>query len=474
MPVKVWLYGGSNEGGAVSQPLYDGCNSAVDSIVVSVNYRLGPLGFLAYPDAGITGNYAIQDQLLALRWVQDEISAFGGDPDKVLLFGQSAGAADSYILSSLPQAPSLFRAVALESGGGRDAPPVADTKPVYTEYIRSLNCSLDDPLGCLRGASLTALNKTTIAIDTSGGNVVGAGTFIESNGSGNAWVAVVDGNIVPQNPASVGIRVPAIIGSNANEGTFDVLGMYLTKVANITQADYNEFLENGFGPLAASVNETYPWSAFEAASSFPGLAAMSTIITDYSYKCPAYRALQKAAANGIDAWAYNFNHTPSCVWYNGIPNSAEALALLGATHTSEIPYIFGWTNGLPRPDGSCNFTASEVDISDFMLGAWSNMAANGRPGNSSQWPVWTANSSIGITIGESVTAGPLNYSECEFWDKIQAGVLQVDASMAANATNSSSSGVATTTPVPTSGSSVFRVPGGVVSSLALFLVSYIV
>jgi len=132
LPVKVWLYGGSNEGGAVSQPLYDGCNSAVDSIVVSVNYRLGPLGFLAYPDAGITGNYAIQDQLLALRWVQDEISAFGGDPDKVLLFGQSAGAADSYILSSLPQAPSLFRAVALESGGGRDAPPVADTKPVYT------------------------------------------------------------------------------------------------------------------------------------------------------------------------------------------------------------------------------------------------------------------------------------------------------------------------------------------------------
>lgn len=67
-----------------------------------MNFRLGPLGFLEYPDAGITGNYGIQDQLLALRWVQEEISTFGGDPDKVLLFGQSSGAMDSYLLSSLP------------------------------------------------------------------------------------------------------------------------------------------------------------------------------------------------------------------------------------------------------------------------------------------------------------------------------------------------------------------------------------
>jgi carboxylesterase type B len=469
LPVKVWLYGGSNEGGSVSDPLYDGCNSAADSIVVSVNFRLGPLGFLAYPDAGITGNYGIQDQLLALRWVQDEISSFGGDPDKVLLFGQSAGAMDSYLLSSLPQAPSLFRAVALESGGGRDSPSVADTKAVYGEYIRSLDCDLDDALACLRDASLTALNKTTISLDTSSGNILGAETFLEGNGSGNAWLAVVDGDIVPKNPASVGIRVPAIIGSNSNDGSLDVLSQYTTNALNITQADYYEFLENSFGPLAATVNETYSWSAFVAASPVPGFTAMTTVITDYAYKCPAYRALRKAAANGVDAWAYNFNHTPSCAWYSGIPNSPVVLKLLGATHTSEIPFVFGWTSGLARPDGSCNFTATEVAISDFMLEAWTSMAASGRPANSSVWPAWTANGSKGITVSESVTAGSLDYSECEFWDKIQAGVLEVDASMVANATNSSSSSVATSKPAPISGSDGIRVPSGIVFGLTLLL-----
>lgn len=80
LPVKVWVYGGSNEGGGVSDPTYNGCFSAQDSIVVSVNYRLGPLGFLALEDLGLTGNYGLQDQLLALRWVKENIANFGGDP----------------------------------------------------------------------------------------------------------------------------------------------------------------------------------------------------------------------------------------------------------------------------------------------------------------------------------------------------------------------------------------------------------
>lgn len=80
LPVKAWLYGGSNEGGGVSNPTYDGCYSAWDSVVVSINYRLGPLGFLALSDLGLSGNYAVLDQLLGLRWVQENIKSFGGDP----------------------------------------------------------------------------------------------------------------------------------------------------------------------------------------------------------------------------------------------------------------------------------------------------------------------------------------------------------------------------------------------------------
>lgn len=102
LPVKVWLFGGSNNGGSISAPLYDGCSLARDSIVVAINYRLGALGFLAYENAGLMGSYGIQDQLLALTCIQEEIASFGGDPDKVLLFGQSAGAFDAYVISSLP------------------------------------------------------------------------------------------------------------------------------------------------------------------------------------------------------------------------------------------------------------------------------------------------------------------------------------------------------------------------------------
>ena len=85
LPVKVWVYGGSNVGGGISNPMYDGCNAAVDSIVVSINYRLGPLGFLGLEKAGLSGNYAVQDILLGLQWVQDNIEAFGGDSVSLFL-----------------------------------------------------------------------------------------------------------------------------------------------------------------------------------------------------------------------------------------------------------------------------------------------------------------------------------------------------------------------------------------------------
>lgn len=80
LPVKVWIFGGSDEAGGISDPTYNGCYSATDSIVVSINYRVGPLGFLALPDLGLNGNFGIMDQILALKWVQENIAYFGGDP----------------------------------------------------------------------------------------------------------------------------------------------------------------------------------------------------------------------------------------------------------------------------------------------------------------------------------------------------------------------------------------------------------
>lgn len=117
---------------------------ATDSIAVAIQYRLGPLGFLALESAGVDGNMGIRDQIAALEWVQENIAAFGGDPRKVLLFGQSSGADDAFAIASLPQAKALVSSVICESGGGFDLVPFETMQNVGADYASGLNCSRSD------------------------------------------------------------------------------------------------------------------------------------------------------------------------------------------------------------------------------------------------------------------------------------------------------------------------------------------
>lgn len=143
--MRTWVFGGSNTAGGISNPLYDGCNvPETGALMVSINYRLGPLGFLALEEAGIGGNMAIQDILLGLQWIQDNIAAFGGDPKKVMLHGQSSGALNSFVVATLPQAPKLFSSIILESGGGRDQPLIERGEALGQSYAEALNCSVSD------------------------------------------------------------------------------------------------------------------------------------------------------------------------------------------------------------------------------------------------------------------------------------------------------------------------------------------
>lgn len=173
----MWIHGGGNTAGSMSNPTYNGCNLATDSVVVSVNYRLGPLGFLALESFGIGGNFGIQDQLLALSWVKTHIQAFGGDPvgraielgtwtnntqSKIVLFGQSAGALDVYVIASLPQAPSLIRGAIAQSGGGAGLPSKAAVDVFATKYAASLNC---DDVGCSYSFLAISKNLRLLASD---------------------------------------------------------------------------------------------------------------------------------------------------------------------------------------------------------------------------------------------------------------------------------------------------------------------
>lgn len=441
LPVKVWVYGGGEMGGGVANALYTGCNLATDAIVVTVNYRVGPLGFLALSSAGIEGNFGIQDIILALQWVQSNIVTFGGDKTKVLVFGQSAGAVNTFFISTLAEAPSLMNAAIMESGGGRDAPINSSFQATGTKYAQRLNCSVTD-VSCLRSKSPFELNATL-----TGGGSGFSGVFDTS------FEPYVDGKFIPIQPSQAGVKVPAIFGSNAMEATFSLLFDYRSTTAP-QEANYTALLQSGFGSLASTVEEKYPISAYNS-TEFPIFYAMTAIITDFSYKCPAYRGLEMALKNNVPAYTYLWSHTPSCPWFKSIP--IEGLPYFGATHTSEVPFVLGDVYDLPLPpNGTCNFTSAEKDLSSFFIKAWTSMAENGNPG--STWPAF-GNSSMGMNFVNTTSVGVVDYSPCAFWDKINAQLL-ADATGGAS-TVPQSGGNATTT---TTGSSTAASSGSTPTS----------
>jgi carboxylesterase type B len=216
------------------------------------------------------------------------------------------------------------------------------------------------------------------------------------------------------------------------EGTLFALEQYASSSpANATAADYAAFLSENFGSSAALIEKYYPVSAFQAAP-YPAFFAMATVITDATYFCPARRGLQATRAAGQHTWTYLFAHRPTCIWIAGIPQ--QALPLLGAAHTAEIPFVFGHTQNLPSPNGTCNMSPDEVQLSKYLVKAWTTMAEQQRPADSSAWPQWTdPKSSLGINIVNSSAPGFVNYTQCELWDQIRA----ISLAEAGNSTNTS-------------------------------------
>lgn len=441
----MWIYGGGEQGGGIQNPLYDGCNLAAhDTLVVSISYRLGPIGFLTLGSAGIAGNFGIQDLVLGLEWVQSNIASFGGDPvsfsapgrdpenmlidvsqKKVLLFGESAGASNTFLISTLPNATSLINAAVWESGAGPQLATSDVANTLGAKYATTLNCSTSDvcvshsgsahpgrlttcQAACLRAVSTSDLQKNAPEAPDD---------VIYSRLSPTDFQPHVDGTVVPKQPWSAGTKVPMIFGSNQDEGGLFTLGAFQT--ANVSASQYSTFLDTNFGAAASIVGEQYPLTmpAF-AATGFPAFAAISTIITEALFHCPAYQAMMKAQSQNIPVYAYFNSHTPSCQWLTSLP--ARAIPYVGATHTSDVPFIFGNLVGLPLPDGNCSMTAEENAISENLIAAWTAMAATRNPSvaGSLQWPQWNNNTNQGLTIVNATAIGTMDYSQCAFWDII--------------------------------------------------------
>ncbi|KAJ3494902.1 hypothetical protein NLG97_g3776 [Lecanicillium saksenae] len=213
-PVKVYSYGGSNVFGDLAYPMYNACHLATDAIVVALNYRLGPLGFMGLADAGIQGNMAIKDHVMALEWVQANIDAFGGNRHQVVLFGQSAGADNAYAISALPQAKKLMTGAVMQSGGGSELVGFKDAQDIAASYVGVLGCATND-LRCLQSKTTDELVDAfpkTPAFRTN--TLLSRIYHVQWPNTTNINLPILDGDLFTDEPLKTGPKVPIIAGSS--------------------------------------------------------------------------------------------------------------------------------------------------------------------------------------------------------------------------------------------------------------------
>ncbi len=408
-PVLVWIHGGAFANG--SADLYDARRLATrgDIVVVTVNYRLGAPGFLAHPalgPPGDVGNYGLVDQQAALRWVRDNISAFGGDPAKVTVAGQSAGAMSVCDHLVAPGSAGLFRAAIIASGPCTAQAVLADAERDSRAYAAERGCI--DPAAA--AACLRALPADTL-IEPPWFYRIGANTL-----SG----PVIGTPVLPVDPvAAIEARraaaVPVLIGTTRDEFTFFMALQYL-RLGQLPSADrYPQLLAEVFGAHAGAVAGQYPLERFggDVASAY------SAVITDSYFACVADRiAAGQARVAPVYAYQFNDRQAPR-------PEPLQHLPFpVGASHGLDLRYLFD-IGGAPP------LTPSQRKLSDQMIGYWSAFVATGVPAaaGAPDWPAvdgsgvaasaWMSFDSDGARASASGRAEFQAEHRCSFWAAVR-------------------------------------------------------
>ncbi|MCV7084579.1 carboxylesterase/lipase family protein [Mycolicibacter hiberniae] len=409
LPVMVWIHGGSFMRGAGD--IYHAQRLAVRGriVVVTVNYRLGALGFLADPALGDPGNYGLADQQAALRWVRDNIDAFGGDPDKVTIAGESAGGMSVCDHLAAPESAGLFRAAIIQSGPCQAQVEVAQAQQISREYTESLGCGEhgrghdypDEQIAsCLRALPPDRLAKplwySRFGTDQLSGPVIGT-------------------KLLPKDPVRVFQESPheggpagrpVLLGINRDEFTMFVALRYLRVGREITATEYPGELDDTFGPdHAAAVAQHYPPARYRGSVSLAYAAAA----TDDIFACLADRMAGGLAA-GAPVYGYEFDdpHAPAPDLYDRVPFP------VGATHSLEMRYLFD-IGGAPPLD------PAQRRLSDQMIEYWTGFVVTGAPIAVEQpdWPVvgpgpqrrWMSLR----TDGSRVITDYAVEHQCDFW-----------------------------------------------------------
>ncbi|MFK7989868.1 MAG: carboxylesterase/lipase family protein [Sandaracinaceae bacterium] len=340
-PVMVFLHGGAFVNGSGSESLYDGTVLAEKGVVlVSLNYRIGLLGFLASDEllaeggGDTVGNYGLRDQLLALQWIQDNIAAFGGDPDNVTVFGESAGGVSICALLAVPSAEGLFHQAIMESAPDCGFPTPAEAAVTSDAWIAEVGCdTAASPLECMRLASAGALVDAANAVT---GGLMG-GPRVRPVADGRFLMART-----PETPA--GLDVPLLVGSNAEESRIFALR------SGVTSLDaYRAHLTQQFGDAAGAVFELYPATG----NSMSVSAALRALWTDVAFRCVAFDTALSHHADGSPTYVFEFLGTRS------------------ADHGAELPYVFGnFERGAP--------SAADQALSEALQTVWIDFATTGR------------------------------------------------------------------------------------------------
>ncbi|XP_034433901.1 crystal protein [Hippoglossus hippoglossus] len=421
LPVMVWIHGGDFIAGSASKPLYDGrfISNFTHTIVVGMEYRLGAFGFLVSgkdPHTSAAGNYGILDQQAAFLWVQRNIAVFGGDPSKVTIFGESAGAQSVSLHLMTQSSKPLFKQAVLQSlPFSIPLKTRHDALRLGRDFSKQTNCSMSDFV-CLLSLSpqtvLTAQMKTT-------SKIVNPFRFLEVF---ETWGPHIDGELIKEQTITAFQKghwqkeKPLLLGTTSEEGVIFVYGVFNKPVSAVEATVYITAI---FKQHTLRVLHKYLplWSVADRRG------MLAQIVTDYVFLCPSRRSARAGIAMGSEVWMYVFDHVASDhrIW------SGLTFCYQHACHGAELPFLFGSAT-------VANFTMlpQEKLLSNRMLCYWGAFAHTGDPSSRARqttfcreqrlpvWPRYSDTSGwlvMNLTVRSHAQVGTRNHI-CDFWDHL--------------------------------------------------------
>jgi len=407
-PVMVWVHGGAFIMGSSSDAMYDSDKliKRGNIVLVSINYRLGMLGFLRLKDVTggkipATGNEGLLDQVMAIKWVKENIAAFGGDPDNITVFGESAGSMSIACLMVMPEAKGLFRKAILESGAGNVAVPKEEANRCGDLFLKVSGIRKDDTKA-MRGLTPAQLLEMELKIRMASAGPDG-GTRVTSH------YPIIDGEVIPDVPDKLARKgaakgITCIIGSNLDEYT--LFAMMDPGFAKLTETDVKKKLTVTLPASGADeLIKVYGKAIQKRGEPATPANIMTAINTDLMFRMPSLDLVEAQRDNKTPVYSYIFT------W-----NSPAMGGVFKACHALEIGFVFG------KYDAAFCGTGPEADkLSECMQETWLAFAKTGNPSCKciGEWPEY-GSQRMTMVLGKDshVEAAPFE-AERAVWDRVK-------------------------------------------------------